>query len=155
VLVGGQDLGQLEPMIRAAVSELETAGIEGGIDVALADAGYWKAEQIQNLWGDGIQALVPPDGRTDDKPGGEKGDPRRVGGIYDHMRRILAGEHGKRLYRQRGQTIEPIFGQTKHNRRAERFQRRGLPACRSEWRLLAATHNLLKLWRARTTLIPA
>jgi hypothetical protein len=67
------------------------------------------------------------------------------------MRRVLASEHGARLYRHRGQTIEPIFGQTKHNRRADRFQRRGLAACRSEWRIITATHNLLKYWRATTT----
>ena len=43
--------------------------------------------------------------------------------------------------------IEPVFAQTKVTRRAERFQRRGMAACRAEWRLIAATHNLLKLWR--------
>ena len=43
--------------------------------------------------------------------------------------------------------IEPIFAQTKVIRRADRFQGRGLQACRSEWRLLAASHNLLKLYR--------
>jgi transposase len=151
VLVGGTDQGQLEPMIRAAQAELETAGIAETIEVALADAGYWNSEQIQNLWADGIQALVPPDGQTDDTPNGEKGNPRRTGGIYDHMRQVLANEHGRRLYKQRAQTIEPIFGQAKHNRRVERFQRRGLAGCRSEWRLIAATHNLLKLWRANPT----
>jgi transposase len=148
VLIGGNDQGQLEPMIRRAQTELEAAGIADTIDVALADAGYWKSEQIQALWADGIQALVPPDGQIDDKPGGGKGDKRRTGGIYDHMRRVLTSHHGKQLYKQRGQTIEPIFGQAKHNRRADRFQRRGIAACRSEWRLIAATHNLLKLWKA-------
>ena len=29
-----------------------------------------------------------------------------------------------------------------------RFLRRGLAACQAEWQLIAATHNLLKLWRA-------
>jgi transposase len=144
VQIGGTDQGRLEPMIRAAVAELEGAGIDIDIDVALADAGYWKSEQIQNLWGEGIQALVPPDGQT----AGKDGDDRRSGGIYDHMRRVLAGDRGRALYRQRGQTIEPIFGQTKHNRRADRFQRRGRAACQSEWRLITATHNLLKYWRA-------
>ena len=43
--------------------------------------------------------------------------------------------------------IEPVFANTKFNRRITRFHRRGLPACRSEWRLIAATHNLLKLHR--------
>jgi len=43
--------------------------------------------------------------------------------------------------------IEPVFADTKFNRRIDRFQRRGRAACRSEWRLIPATHNLLKLWR--------
>ena len=47
--------------------------------------------------------------------------------------------------------IEPIFGHTKANRRIERFHRRGLDAVRSEWRLIAATHNLLKLHTATAT----
>jgi Transposase DDE domain len=152
VLVGGADQGLLEPMIRAAAGELEAAGIEIDLDVALADAGYWKTEQIQQLWQDGIQALVPPDGAIDSEG---KGDRRRTGGLDDYMRRVLAADHGKTLYRQRGQTIEPIFGQTKHNRRADRFQRRGRAACRSEWRLITATHNLLKYWRTAWAPSPA
>jgi hypothetical protein len=41
--------------------------------------------------------------------------------------------------------IEPVFAQTKHNRRISQFQRRGRSAARSEWRLITATHNLMKL----------
>ncbi len=43
--------------------------------------------------------------------------------------------------------VEPVFAQIKQNRRAGRFKRRGRAAVRSEWRLIAATHNLLKLHR--------
>ena len=32
--------------------------------------------------------------------------------------------------------------------RSDRFMRRGLGACQAEWKLIATTHNLLKLWRA-------
>ena len=46
--------------------------------------------------------------------------------------------------------IEPVFADTKFNRRIDRFQRRGRAAARSEWRLITATHNLLKLWRHTT-----
>jgi hypothetical protein len=42
---------------------------------------------------------------------------------------------------------EQIFADTKFNRRCDRFQRRGRSAARSEWRLITATHNLLKLHR--------
>jgi hypothetical protein len=43
--------------------------------------------------------------------------------------------------------VEPVFGQIKSNRRIGRFKRRGRAAARSEWRLIATTHNLLKLHR--------
>jgi hypothetical protein len=33
------------------------------------------------------------------------------------------------------------------NRRIDRFKRRGLAAARSQWRLIAANHNLLTLHR--------
>jgi hypothetical protein len=44
--------------------------------------------------------------------------------------------------------IETVFANTKFNRGIRRFQRRGLSACQAEWRLIAATHNLIKLHRA-------
>lgn len=132
--------------MRAATEELSKAGMTEQIDVALADAGYWASEQIENLAADGIQALVPPDGHNTKRPGANHKGPR-----YDFMRRAIASDHGSALYRQRKQTIEPIFGQIKHNRHITRFQRRGIKACRSEWRLITTTHNLLKLWRAKTT----
>jgi hypothetical protein len=58
---------------------------------------------------------------------------------------VLATELGERLYRKRSQTAEPMFGHTKHNRGMDRFHRRGRSAVRTEWRLITATHNLLKL----------
>jgi DDE family transposase len=43
--------------------------------------------------------------------------------------------------------VEPVFADTKFNRRIDRVLRRGRSAARSEWRLITATHNLLKLHR--------
>ncbi len=65
------------------------------------------------------------------------------------MRRVLATDHGAAFYRRRQAIVEPVFGQVKANRGADRYQRRGRSAVRSEWRLLAATHNLVKLHRHR------
>ena len=86
--------------------------------------------------------LVPPDAgkRKGSRPGWD-------GGAYAFMRRVLATEAGRELYRQRQAMIEPVFGQTKFNRRIDRFQRRGRAARSSEWRLITAIHNLLKLHR--------
>jgi len=75
--------------------------------------------------------------------------PGRRGGLYDFTRRVLATDSGKTLYLKCQGMVEPVFGQIKHNRRADRFLRRGLSAVRSDWRLLTATHNLLKLHRHR------
>jgi hypothetical protein len=70
------------------------------------------------------------------------------------MRRVLDGPAGE-LYAQRKAMIEPVFADTKFNRRIDRFQRRRRSACRSEWRLITATGNLLKLWRHTTAPLAA
>ena len=90
--------------------------------------------------------LVPPDAdrRRGPRPGWN-------GGRYAFMRRALQTETGSALYSRRQHMIEPVFGDTKFNRRADRFLRRGRAAARSEWRLITATGNLLKLWRHTIT----
>jgi Transposase DDE domain len=131
------DFGHLEPMVRAAQRELRAVEL-GDPGVVVADAGYWHQRQIETVVADGIQVLVAPDSslRRGARPGS-------TGGLYDFMRGVLATPAGRALYRQRQATIAPVFGQLKFNRAIRRFQRRGRAACRSEWRLIAATHNLL------------
>lgn len=67
---------------------------------------------------------------------------------------MLSRPEGQALYRRRQQIVEPVFAQTKFIRRSDRFLRRGLAACQTEWQLIAATHNLLKLWRASLASAP-
>jgi len=50
------------------------------------------------------------------------------------------------LYKKRQSSIESVFGNIKA-RGYRRFARRGLAAVNREWRLICATHNLIKLWR--------
>ncbi len=66
------------------------------------------------------------------------------------MRRVLKDGPGADLYSHRQAMVEPVFADTKFNRRIDRFLRRGRAAARSEWRMVTATHNLLKLWRHST-----
>jgi hypothetical protein len=140
ISVESLDTANLQPMVETARAELEAAGIEEKPGVVLADAGYWKNEAIEALVGQGIQTLVAPDAdkRKEPRPG-------RRGGLYDFTRRVLGTDWGKELYLKRQGSVEPVFGQIKSNRGANRFLRRGRAAVRSEWRLLTATHNLLKL----------
>ncbi len=137
----GGDFEQLEPMIAAAERELTTAGVEGGPGVVLADAGYWSNEHIDSLRERGIIPIVAAD-TTRNRP-----RKNRLGGPYDFMRRVIASEAGGALYSKRQCMVEPVFAQIKANRRIDRFKRRRRAAARSEWRLIAATHNLLKLHR--------
>jgi transposase len=136
------DTANLHPMLTAAEEELHAAGVAEALAIVLADAGYWKNSAIEALAGQGLQPLVAPDADRRKEP-----RPDRRGGLYDFMRRVLASDHGTELYRQRQSTVEPVFGQIKANRGADRFLRRGRSAVRSEWRLLTATHNLVKLHR--------
>ena len=149
ITVDSPDFGHLEPVVTATLRELDAAGVTERPEIVLADAGYWHQEQMESIVSDGIQVLVPPDGglRKDIRPGWDKG-------LYAFMRRVLASEHGHTIYKYRKSTVEPVFAQIKFNRKINRFQRRGRAAARSEWRLAAATHNLLKLhghWIAAET----
>ena len=135
-------------MLETTLGVLERHGITERPEVVLADAGYWHTAQMQAIEQRGIEVLTPPDGnlREGKRPGWETG-------VYELMRRKLSTDRGRELYGQRKITIEPVFGQIKYNRRIDRFMRRGRAAAQSEWRLVAATHNLLKLhnhWVANT-----
>lgn len=72
-------------------------------------------------------------------------------GRYTWMRNVLETDYGGGLYGRRKVMVEPVFAQTKHNRRIGQFQGRGRSAARSEWRLITATHNLLKLHKPQIT----
>jgi hypothetical protein len=137
------DWSQLDPMVNAAIAELEQAGASTRPQIALADSQYWNEEHIDEVVANKhVQVLIPPESRLREEP-----RPGWTGGRYDWMRAVLKSEAGQQLYRQRPAIIEPVFGQTKHNRGVTRFLRRGRSAVRTEWRLLMATHNLAKLHR--------
>ena len=141
VTVEATDFSNLEPMVAAALRELEQAGVSEKPTVALADAGFWNERHMDQVTADHhIEVLVPPDSSKRNGP-----RPGWTGGRYAWMRTVLATERGEQLYRLRKQTVEPTFGHTKHNRGFDRFHRRGRSAVRTEWRLMMLTHNLSKL----------
>lgn len=102
------------------------------------------------------RVLAPGPDERDHRPGHPGAHPARLepksehqagldGGAYDFTRSVLRTDRGAALCKKRAQLIEPIFGNTKHNRGFTRFARRGRSAARTEWRLMATTHNLVKL----------
>ncbi len=138
------DSAQLEPMIHHALGVLGAAGINQALEVVLADGGYWSSPQITRLRQQGLTPIVPTRSRTRTAP--RRLSPRQ-GPEARRIERMLDTPEGQALYRRRQQIVEPVFAHTKFLRRIDRFQRRGLAACAAEWKLIAATHNLLKLWR--------
>jgi hypothetical protein len=148
ITVDAPDFGHLEPMLDTTLRHLERHGVSDVPEAVIGDAGYWHSRQIESITERGIEVLIPPDGtmREGKRPGWENG-------LYELMRRKLSTDRGRELYAQRKVTVEPVYGQIKYNRRIDRFMRRGRAAALSEWRLVTATHNLLKLhshWIANT-----
>jgi transposase len=137
------DFSQLDPMVTATLDESNRAGIRRLPEAVAADAGYWNEQQMDEVVANKhIPVLVAPDK-------GSRATPKRWlnGGRATWMRALLASEHGRELYGKRKQTVEPLYGDTKHNKGFIRFRRRGRTKVRTEFRLLMMAHNLTKLHR--------
>ena len=67
------------------------------------------------------------------------------------MARNLRSKKVSRIYAQRKAIVEPVNGQIKEARGLRHFLLRGLEKMDGEWHLIAATQNLLKLFRFRRT----
>ena len=118
-------------MVTPSLGELSGPAIEQLPEAVAADAGYWNEQHMDEVVANKhIPVLVAPDK-------GSRGTPRKgwTGGRYDWMRAVLDSEHGGQRYQKRRQTIEPLFGDTKHNKGVTRFHRRGRIKVRTEWRL--------------------
>jgi transposase len=145
------DFSQLDPMVSATLGELERARIDQLPEAIAADAGYWNEQQMDEVVANKhIPVLVAPDKGT-------RATPKRwlTSGRASWMRTVLASEHGHERYRKRKQTVEPLFGNTKHNSGFYRFHRRGRTKVRLEWRLLMMTHNLTKVHRHQLAAVGA
>jgi hypothetical protein len=145
------DLQQLVPMLTAIRTTLADAGIDARPQRLAADSGYWSIANVSAI-PDAPELLIPParhgrhgKPRKDGKPSESRSDSLRAA-----MLARLASAQAEAGYAQRSRTIEPVFGQIKTVQGGRRFMRRGLQACRAEWKLLCGTHNLLKLWRMST-----
>jgi transposase len=143
------DKRQAIPMVDQAREDLDAAGVKRAIGAGLMDAGYYSESNVAELERRGIDAYVAA-GRLKHH---EEIPPAPRGRIPDgltakqRMARKLRTKTGREKYARRKAIIEPIFGQVKQVLGFRQFSLRGLAAMRSEWRLMCAVHNLLKLWR--------
>lgn len=118
-------------------------------EVELADAGYFSDANVRRLQARGVEVYIAPartpHGQKEPGPEEEAADPSS---LKAWMRSQLQTERGDALYRRRKTIVEPVFGQIK-GRGLGRLSLRGLGKARGEWALIALTHNLLKLHKAR------
>ena len=75
-------------------------------------------------------------------------DPIKAATALEQMKQKLQTDAGRAIYKMRKAIVEPVFGQIKECRHFRRFSLRGLENVRAEWKLVCATHNLLKLFRS-------
>ena len=142
------DVQELQPMVEATNRNLAALG-QAPIEILLTDAGYYSDANVRSLAAAGPELLIASRNDRNRRAAGPAPRGRIPAGLSmrERMRRRLTTKRGRRLYEQRRWMIEPVFGQIKENRGIRRFQRRGFQAGASEWQLIAATHNLRKLYR--------
>jgi transposase len=61
------------------------------------------------------------------------------------MKRRLDSEDGRRRYGKRFATVEPVFGNIRHNKGLDRFTLRGRRKVDTQWKLYCLVHNIEKL----------
>ncbi|MFC1982618.1 transposase [Chloroflexota bacterium] len=65
--------------------------------------------------------------------------------LVEAMSQKLRSEDGKQIYKKRGYTLEPVFGDIKWNGRKPSMDLRGLVKVRGEFSLLCLVHNVKKI----------
>lgn len=63
--------------------------------------------------------------------------------------RPLIQPRGRQLYSQRIGTVEPVFGNIRHNKRLTRLNHGGRTKVNTQWNLHCMVHNIEKLARTR------
>jgi transposase len=157
VTQAANDKQQAVPMGRAALANLEAAGIDrpkgaDGTAVPIpntADTGYFSAGAIRGLEGIGLDPYIAVERQKHHEAASESEATAAAAeaGAKEAMRQKLASATGKVLYAARKRIVEPVFGQTKGVRGIRGFLLRGLEKVAAEWQLICLTHNLLKIWR--------
>lgn len=148
------DAHQLHPMLDAAQAALAAAGIQAPIGVLVADKGYYSDDNVTAAGDDDPELLVATVASS--KLASDELDPRQLtirSPIARQMTDRLRSEEGRALYARRACTVEPHFGDAKHNKGFDRFSRRGRRACQAEWGLHHIACNLQR-WARRRRLPP-
>ena len=136
----------------------------GSVKTVLVDSGFYSEEAVKAVEKDeqgestGIQVLAAMKRdrhgrRVADLEKKEDPDEPEPGAPFkDHMAHRVATKDGRQQYKQRQQTIEPVFGIIKEAMSFRRFSMRGKIKAALEWTLVCLAYNLRRLHRVGTSL---
>ena len=153
VIVAARATNQTSDKQQAAAMIEETIDNVGAVPREVsADAGYYSAKAVDELYALGVDPFVAPEQTRHGRvvPPAPRGRIPSHLSPRDRMRRKLQTRRGRQrhlVYALRMQTVEPVFGQIKQGRGFRQFLLRGLEKVNGEWSLICTGHNLLKLFR--------
>ena len=139
------DSGQLAPMVRSARQALRASGTEESVATVLADGGYWNSPQISDVRRQGIDVLVPIENRKRTAP---RTLSARQGREAQRIEECPRNPMARRSTGDDSRSSSPCPPTPSSSAVPTGSCAAALAACQAEWRLIAATHNLLKFWRA-------
>src|SRR5436190_10549593 len=119
-------------------------------DELSADAGYCSERNLEVIERRGVRGYVATGGHRHGTSSPTSAAWQKKGPLVKAMRTRLRRAGRRSRYRLRKVTVEPVFGQIKGARGFRQFLLRGIEGVRGEWSLLAAAHNLLKLFGSRS-----
>jgi transposase len=137
------DAEYFQPMLNRVVDNCDAVP-----DRITADSGYFSASNVLATERMGALPLISVGKHQNSgTPVASSQRPQQQTPARLAMRAHLETPEGKAAYARRKATVEPVFGQIRV-RGFNSMSFRSLFKNRCEWLFVAATHNLLKLWRA-------
>lgn len=138
------DKRQVEPMVEV----IKEQSLQNPKEL-LADSDYCSEKNLTYLARAKIDSYIA----TKKQQHGKRPDRCKRGPVprgstrVERMKRKLQTQVGAKVYSRRKTIVEPVFGQIKHVRGFRQFLLRGIEKIRTEWALVCATHNILKMYR--------
>jgi transposase len=146
------DFQLLHPMMKSIDDNVAAAAPGKKVGTRVTDSGYCTDEAMAAIDPEGPPVLMATGKdrearrRAAEEPTNE-GPPPDGLTLREEMDWKLGTAEGKETYRRRAATIEPTFGQNKHNRNFTVFLRTGLVAADSEWKIMNTVDNAARLFR--------
>jgi len=119
----------------------------------LCDAGYFSEDNVKAATARGVDAYIATGRLRHEEvmPATPRGRIPRNLSAKERMARKLRTKPGRAAYARRKTIVEPVFGQIDTCQGGKRLLLRGIEGATAEWDLLAACHNLRKLFNFTTT----